>query len=155
MKPRSQTNLIYISPQQQHHCALDNLRSTTKTISSMKPQPLLPSDQSHKEKLAKIIKGLNNKSANGPDDVSAKLLKIYEEKLSPILANHINASLPRGQFPGTIKRAKVTTIFKAGDRANVFNYRPISVQLNLPKIIKTHINRGLNCSEIEHFVSIR
>jgi hypothetical protein len=49
-----------------------------------------------------IIKGLNNKSANGPDDVSAKLLKKYEEKLSPILANHINASLTRGQFPDTM-----------------------------------------------------
>jgi hypothetical protein len=27
-----------------------------------------------------------------------------------------------------MKRAKVTTIFKAGDRANAFNYRPIYVR---------------------------
>jgi hypothetical protein len=29
--------------------------------------------------VSEIIKGLNNKSANGTDDVSAKLLKKYEE----------------------------------------------------------------------------
>jgi pyruvate-formate lyase len=77
--------------------------------------------------VSNIIKGLNNKSAIGPDDVSAKLLKKYEEKLSSIVANHINASLTRGQFPDTMKRAKVTPIFKAGDRPNVCNYRLISV----------------------------
>jgi hypothetical protein len=80
-----------------------------------------------KGKVSNIIKGLNNNSANGPDDVSVNILKKYQEKLSPILANHINASLTRGQFLDTMKRAKVTPIFKAGDRANVCTYRPISV----------------------------
>jgi hypothetical protein len=70
MKPRSQTNLIYISPQQQHYYILYNTLSTRKTISSMKAQPHLPSDQGE---VSNIIKGLNNKSTNGPDDVSAKL----------------------------------------------------------------------------------
>jgi hypothetical protein len=97
-----------------------------------------------KGEVSNIIKGLNNKSANGPDDVSAKLLNKYEEKLSPILANHINASHTRGQFPDTMKRAKVTPIFKAVDRANVCNYRLISVLSNLSKIIETHISRRLN-----------
>jgi hypothetical protein len=64
--------------------------------------------------------------------------------------NHINASLTRGQFPDTMKRAKVTPIFKARDRANVCNYRPISVLSNLAKIIVTHISRRLNCFQILH-----
>jgi hypothetical protein len=67
------------------------------------------------------------------------------QRTQPYLVNHINASLPRGQFPDTMKRAKVTSIFKAGDRANVCNYRPISVLSNLSKIIEKHISRRLNC----------
>jgi hypothetical protein len=75
MKPRSQTNLIYISPQQSHHYTLNN--TTRKTIISMKPQ--LTFGLITQEEVSKIIKRLNNKSANGPDDVSEKLLKKFKE----------------------------------------------------------------------------
>jgi hypothetical protein len=123
-----------IRPQQRTVDEEDNQFYQTTT-----PGPITQGEVSN------IIKGLNNKSAIGPDDVPAKLLKKYEEKLSPILANHINASLTRGQFPDTIKRAKDSPIFKAVDRANVCNYRLISVLSNLSKIIETHISRRLNC----------
>jgi hypothetical protein len=49
---------IHVSPQQQHHYALNNTGSTRKTTTSIKPQPHFPSDQSHKEKLAILSKDL-------------------------------------------------------------------------------------------------
>jgi hypothetical protein len=122
----------------------------------MKPQPHLPSDQGE---VSNIIKGLNNKSTNGPDDVSAKLLKKYEEKLSPVPANHINASLTRGQLTDTMKRAKVTPILKTGDQANVCNnrrdvYKP---QIELfPKGQPNSTSKSIRiCTKTLHFVSMR
>jgi hypothetical protein len=46
-------------------------------------------------------------------------------------------------FPNTLKIAKVLPIFKAGDRKDIGNYRPISVLPILSKIYETVINRQL------------
>ena len=59
-----------------------------------------------------------------------------EPLLSPILASIINNSFYSGKFPNSLKLAKVIPIFKAGDRQNVSNYRPISILPLLSKIFE-------------------
>ena len=43
------------------------------------------------------------------------------------LASLFNTSMETSQFPDLWKFAWVTPIFKEGDKAGMFNYRPISV----------------------------
>ena len=44
-----------------------------------------------------------------------------------ILKHILNISLAKGIFPGKLKIARVTTIFKKGNNTLVTNYRPISI----------------------------
>ena len=45
-------------------------------------------------------------------------------------------SLEKGVFPGDLKMAKVTPIYKAGDNSDISNYRLISVLPCFPKILE-------------------
>ena len=44
-----------------------------------------------------------------------------------ILFHVFKVSIQQGKFPDSLKIAKVTPIFKSGDKDNVSNYRPISI----------------------------
>ena len=52
----------------------------------------------------------------------------------------INRFLVEGVFPKEWKSARVTPIFKGGDRNVPYNFRPISVLPILSKIFEKHIN---------------
>ena len=54
-----------------------------------------------------------------------------------------NDCLTRGIYPNPLKIARVTPIFKAGERTNPGNYRPISVLSDINKIFETLIYRRL------------
>ena len=47
------------------------------------------------------------------------------------------------KFPDDWKKAKVTPIFKSGDKSNVSNYRPISVLPIISKIIERTVHNQL------------
>ena len=74
--------------------------------------------------------------ATGLDGIGSRLLKIAPNALTPSITYMINKSIESGVFPGTWKNAKVNPIFKAGDKDNVNNYRPISILPTLSKIIE-------------------
>ena len=76
------------------------------------------------------------KKATGLDGIGPRLLKIALNVLTPSITYMINKSLESGGFPGTWKNAKVNPIFKAGDKDNKNNYRPISILPTLSKIIE-------------------
>ena len=74
----------------------------------------------------KLICSLKNKSSNlntGP----VKILKSICDIIIPCLTNIINRSLTTGVFPDSLKKARVTSIPKEGDKCNLSNYRPISL----------------------------
>ena len=48
----------------------------------------------------------------------------------------LNRSLEKGIFPESLKIAKVTPIFKCGDKTDLNNYRPISVLPGFSKILE-------------------
>ena len=66
-----------------------------------------------------------------------QLIKLINDlrNCSP-LTHLINCSLQSGIFPDELKLARVVPIFKAGDPAQVSNYRPISVLTTFSKIIE-------------------
>ena len=61
---------------------------------------------------------------------------LYKMSIAPVLCRIINQSFSSGIFPSALKTARVCPVFKSGDRANVNNYRPISVLPSFSKIFE-------------------
>lgn len=87
-----------------------------------------------------IIKDLNNNKASGLDNISVKMIKVPINEISALMTMLINKSFETGLVPDRIKIAKVTPVFKNGDKENISNYRPISVLPVLSKIIEKIMN---------------
>ena len=89
-----------------------------------------------------ICKMSNNKST-GLDNLNIRLLKLAAPIVCDSLSYICNLSLCTLTFPSTWKQAKVTPIFKDGDKSDVNNYRPISVLPVLSKIIEHSVHNQL------------
>ena len=63
----------------------------------------------------------------GTDDISSYFLKLALPFIENSLAFVFNTSIETSIFPDSWKIARVTPIYKNGDRAEKSNYRPISV----------------------------
>ena len=61
------------------------------------------------------------------DNISSYSLKLALPFIENSLAFLFNTSIETSRFPESWKVARVTLIFKEGDKAEKFNYRPISV----------------------------
>ena len=75
----------------------------------------------------KAVMCLKNTKSPGPDKIPTKLLRGAIEYICRPLAMVFNASLEKGIFPDIWKLARVTPIYKSGQKSNLSNYRPISV----------------------------
>ena len=60
------------------------------------------------------------------------------------LTELINLSFNQEKFPAVLKVARVTSIFRKGDRLNVNNSRPILLISNISKMIEKLIHKRLN-----------
>ena len=89
-----------------------------------------------------IIKSLKNKRAH-INTIPISVLKYLSNLISPIISNIINKSIQSSNFPHSLKNARVTPIFKSGDKSKPNNYRPISVLPNLSKIFEKFIYKQL------------
>ena len=58
------------------------------------------------------------------------------DSLKNILFHVFKVSIQQGIFPDSLKFAKVTPIFKSGDKHDVSNYRPISVLPVFSKVLE-------------------
>ena len=73
-----------------------------------------------------IVKTKTSKSF-GSDSISCYFLKLALPFIENSLTCLFNRSLETSQFPDSWKLARVTSIFKEGDKAEKSHYRPISV----------------------------
>ena len=68
---------------------------------------------------------LKHLNAFGTDKVSSYFLKLRMPYIENSLAYIFNTSLKSSRFPDDWKTARVTPIFKEGDKSDKSNYRPI------------------------------
>ena len=80
-----------------------------------------------------------NKS-NGPDGIPSKVLKSCARQLAKPLTD--NLSIRLGSLPDDWT-ANIVPIFKKGDKSNPANYRPVSLQSIICKILERIINKRL------------
>ena len=77
------------------------------------------------------------------DNLSTVILKYIANEISECLTLIINQSITTGIFPDQLKIAKVVTIFKKDDQAQIKNNRPISVLPVISKIFKNAMHTQL------------
>ena len=80
------------------------------------------------------------------EDIPRKFLRLCIDYIINPLTSLINVCISEGVFPDILKEAKITPIFKKGDRKFIHNYRPISVLKNISKIFES-----VMYSRLEHF----
>ena len=79
------------------------------------------------EEVLRLLKLLSPNKATGLDNIPCRLLKEGAPIISAYLASIINKTIDTGLFPSNWKIAKIFPLFKANDRTDPQNYRPISV----------------------------
>ena len=88
----------------------------------------------------KQLKGLKTNNAIGLDRISGRLLRDSADCIAPVVTRLFNRSLQTSAFPAIWKQGKVTTLFKAGDRTDCNNYRPITVLPTISKILERAVH---------------
>ena len=80
---------------------------------------------SHKMKVFHIdlMSNLDITKANGPDDISARMLKETALSITPIVTHLFNISITLGELPDEWKTARVSPIPKSGDHSDPGNYQ--------------------------------
>ena len=86
------------------------------------------------------LQNLNVSKAAGIDNISAKYLKMAAPAISQHLTKILNLSIKTGTFPDSLKKAKVTPIYKKGSKTDVNNFRPISVLPTLNSVFERHVS---------------
>ena len=84
--------------------------------------------------VCRVIKNIDSSKAYQKDNIPPKILKENADVLSSFLKDDINLSFDKGKFPGNLKNADITPIFKKVDRNSKSNYRPVSILPTLSKI---------------------
>ena len=92
--------------------------------------------QVSKNGVLKLLQGINENKATGPDDIPGKFLKICSYELPEIYTILFQTSLNSGTIPDDWKTANIFPLFKKGNKNNVENYRPISLTCISSKLLE-------------------
>ena len=76
-----------------------------------------------------LIMSLDPSKANGPDGISAQMLKGTAHSIAPSLTKLFNISISQGRFPECWKTSSVVPIPKSANHSEATDYRPISLLL--------------------------
>ena len=89
------------------------------------------------KEILNVIDKLNINKPLGPSNIPAWALKDGKMELAEPLCFLFNQFITEGIFPSSLKKAKVTPLYKKGCPEDPNNYRPISVTGALAKIFET------------------
>ena len=92
----------------------------------------------------KLINGLKNTKAIGPDEIPVNILKISLPFILEPLTFVYNLCIDKQYFPSQFKEAKVIPIPKTKDTTHPRNLRPISLLPILSKPLEIHIHKHMN-----------
>ena len=88
------------------------------------------------EELKRAFFSLKPNKTPGYDDINVNVVKKMYKELKTPLMRIFNLSLSTGIFPDKLKIAKVSPIFKNGEKDLLTNYQPISVLPCFSKILE-------------------
>ena len=86
---------------------------------------------------------LKSNKSPGFDDISSDVVKFVIDALIVPTKHIFDLSLKKGVFPDKLKIARITPIFKSGEKNLVNNYRPISVLSCFSKVLERIMHNRL------------
>ena len=92
------------------------------------------------DEVLELLCALDTSKANGPDNISAKMLKSTAVSIAPVLTKLLNLSITTGKLPSAWKTSSVVPIPKTENKSDAKNYRPISLLSVTSKILERHIH---------------
>ena len=105
------------------------------------------------DKILSLFNKLNKSKATGLDMISARLIPECADLICIPICNIFNQSIGQGIFPNDWKCARVAPLFKAGDRNDVNNYRPISLISVVAKVFERIVcNQLYACLEEQNII---
>ena len=100
--------------------------------------------------IEQLLKGLDVLKANGPDGISAHMLRATSESIAPSLTSLFNLSITKSHFPKLWKSARVVPIPKSTSKHSSPGYRSISLLLILSKLLEKHFHLLITDHLSEH-----
>ena len=94
-----------------------------------------------KEKVLKLLKGVNSSKSAGADGIYTRFIKEAAEILTTPVFILFNKSLSEGSLPDIFKKSNVTPIHKRGDKSLPKNYRSISITPILCRLLETIVRK--------------
>ena len=95
----------------------------------------------NKNEVLAILRKIKRRKAPGHDNIPTCMIIDGANEISAPLSELINHCLETSVFPSEEKIAKVTPIYKSGERSSMDNYRPISVLPVLSKVIERVVHQ--------------
>lgn len=86
--------------------------------------------------LYSYINQLKKSNNNSHDGISSKVIKIFSSFLVKPLVFILNLIMSTGVYPDGLKRATIIPLYKAGDKTDMNNYRPIAITSAINKIVE-------------------
>ncbi|KAI8516468.1 hypothetical protein Bbelb_050490 [Branchiostoma belcheri] len=120
----------------------DPLRHVPESTSTFRLRPV-----EETEVLNELLR-LKPKKATGVDKIPSRLLKDSAPIIVKPLAHIFNLSISSGEVPDDWKLAKVSPIYKSGNKDSVSNYRPVSVLNVASKVMEKMVH-----NQVSHFVN--
>jgi len=89
-----------------------------------------------------LINRLDTAKSNGPDGISARMLKAGASSIAPSVTKLFNLSIASACFPTMWKMANIVPVPKSNNHTSQLpsNYRPISLLPTLSKLLEHHIH---------------
>ena len=91
------------------------------------------------ELVLKFLGGMQSKCSQGPDGISAKLLKLIIPHILSPLTHCFNLSFQQTFVTTQFRSARVIPVYKSGKRNDYSNYRPISLLSSMCRL-QEHID---------------
>ena len=86
--------------------------------------------------IERLIQELDVKKSVGVDEIPPKLIKWGSQIFIPILTKLFNKCISKGIYPDSLKIARVTPVFKDGNKNDTSLYRPISILTQFNRIFE-------------------
>ena len=105
-----------------------------------------------------FLLSLDTTKSNGPDGISATMLKANATSIAPGITKLMNQlqSISSGMFPSAWKSASVVPIPKGNNNTSASNFRPISLLLIVSKLLEKHIHRHITSHlEPHHTITLQ
>ena len=91
------------------------------------------------ECVCEILSSLDTSKSNGPDGISANILKFTALSIAPSITKIFNLTIKTGKQREIWKLSYIVPILKSSKAENPCNYRPISFLCVLSKVLDKHV----------------